>query len=119
MVYTVSYSLGRRRKGTYTTTRHLGLEHELDHHHTGAVDGVLLASGSGSAGFIEELTEISFAGLIHFKKYVAYLGGFGHGHSDDLSVSVGARVEEGEEIKFGIKTYTTLHVSACLLGWLV
>ena len=41
--------------GTYSTTRHLGLEHELDHHHTGTVDSILLASLRGSTGFIEEL----------------------------------------------------------------
>lgn len=67
---------------TYTTTTHLGLEHELDHHHTGTVDGILLATGRGTAGFVEQLDRSASA--LSVLEEAAYLGGFRHGHTDDL-----------------------------------
>lgn len=90
MVYTrqsLAFAIETKGSLTYTTTRHLGLEHELDHHHTGAVDGVLLASGSCPTGFIKELTRVSLSPLIQDKSLVANFGSFGHCHSNDLSLS--------------------------------
>lgn len=38
-----------------THPSHLGLEHELDNRHAGAVDSVLLATGRGTAGLVKQL----------------------------------------------------------------